>query len=67
MPKQLRKKTVRPRAKTVSFRLPDEVMAEMRNLASKNRRTLSGEVQIAMEQHLRANGLAEHDGKKDGR
>jgi predicted transcriptional regulator len=50
-----------PRRKTVSFRLPDELMAQMRLLARKNRRTLSGEVQIALERHLQASGRAHSD------
>jgi len=51
------------RQKTVSFRLPEELMVEMRRLAKHNRRTLSGEVQIAMEKHLHENGFASRDGQ----
>jgi predicted DNA-binding protein len=40
------------RPKTVSFRLPESLMEELRILAKLNRRTLSGEVQIALETHL---------------
>lgn len=46
------------RPKTVSFRLPDELMEHLRRLAKQNRRTLSGEVQLALEQHLENNGIA---------
>jgi predicted DNA-binding protein len=46
----------RSRPKTVSFRLPESLMEELRNLAKLNRRTLSGEVQIALEKHLQNNG-----------
>ena len=45
--------------KTVSFRLPDDLMAQLRGLAKQNRRTLSGEVQLALENHLHSNGFAE--------
>jgi hypothetical protein len=41
--------------KTVSFRLPDELMEQVRTLAKRNRRTLSGEVQVAIENHLQGN------------
>ena len=44
------------RPKTVSFRLPPDLMEEMRALAKQNRRTLSGEVQLALEMHLSSNG-----------
>ena len=46
----------RHKHKTVSFRLPDQVMKQLRRLARRNRRTLSGEAQIAFENHLAANG-----------
>jgi len=46
----------RHKHKTVSFRLPDQVMTQLRKLARRNRRTLSGEAQIAFENHLAANG-----------
>ena len=44
------------RPTTVSFRLPKQLMEKVRRLAKKNRRTLSGEVQLAIEQHLQVNG-----------
>jgi hypothetical protein len=47
----------RHRQRTVSFRLPDEVMDELRILAKRNRRTLSGEAQLAFEKHLAASGV----------
>ena len=43
--------------KTVSFRLPERLTALLRVLAQRNRRTLSGETQIALENHLAAHGL----------
>lgn len=51
MPTQ--KKSTASQQKTVSFRLPDTLMEELRELAKKNRRTLSGELQMAIEEHLR--------------
>lgn len=45
------------RPKTVSFRLPDELMERVRRLAKQNRRTLSGEVQLALERHLQIRGV----------
>lgn len=54
----LKKKSNHHKQKTVSFRLPDELMAQIRELAKKNRRTLSGEVQIALELHLQTNGFS---------
>ena len=45
----------RHKQKTVSFRLPDYLMAQLRVLARRNRRTLSGEAQLAFENHLAAN------------
>jgi len=53
------------RQKTASFRLPDELMLQLRDLAKTNRRTLSGEVQIAIEAHLRNNGKS-HTFSGDG-
>jgi predicted DNA-binding protein len=50
------KKIDAARAKTVSFRLPGPLMEKLRTLAKVNRRTLSGELQIAIEKHLHANG-----------
>jgi predicted DNA-binding protein len=47
------KKTAKTlRQKTVSFRLPDALMQRFRRLALANHRTLSGEVQLALENHL---------------
>ncbi len=46
-----------PRQKTVSFRLPQALMEQMRSLARQNRRTLSGEVHLAIEKHLETNGI----------
>jgi predicted DNA-binding protein len=55
-----------PRQKTVSFRLPDDLMEQIRLLARSNRRTLSGEVQLAIEKHLESNGHANlHKSKTD--
>ena len=53
------KKEPDSRQRTVSFRLPDGLMEEFRSLARRNRRTLSGEVQLALENHLalRSGGL----------
>jgi predicted transcriptional regulator len=51
-----RKTPNRHKHKTVSFRLPDQVMRQLRRLAKRNRRTLSGEAQIAFENHLAASG-----------
>ena len=50
-----RKSPDRHKHRTVSFRLPDQVMERLRTLAQRNRRTLSGEAQIAFENHLAAN------------
>ena len=47
----------RHKQKTVSFRLPESLMELFRTLADRNRRTLSGEVRIAIENHLVANGV----------
>jgi predicted DNA-binding protein len=47
----------RHKQKTVSFRLPQELTSRLRTLAKRNRRTLSGEAQLALEYHLAANGL----------
>lgn len=52
----------RHKQKTVSFRLPEGLMECFRELASRNRRTLSGEVRIAIENHLAANGISAEDG-----
>ena len=55
----------RHRQRTVSFRLPEQVMDELRILARRNRRTLSGEAQLAFENHLSANGVECRDGEKE--
>lgn len=62
MPKPKRS-TDRHKQKTVSFRLPEELMDSFRSLADRNRRTLSGEVRIAIENHLAANSVPT-DGEK---
>ncbi len=51
--------------KTVSFRLPEDLMAELRDLAKRNRRTLSGELHLAIEEHLRRHGLAKASATND--
>ena len=43
--------------KTVSYRLPERLTEAIRELAKRNRRTLSGEVQLALEAHLASNGI----------
>jgi predicted DNA-binding protein len=53
----------RHKQKTVSFRLPQPLTARLRALAKRNRRTLSGEAQLALEIHLAANGLLRTDAK----
>lgn len=50
-----KKKSNHHQQKTVSFRLPEDLMAKLRELAKKNRRTLSGELQIAIEERLQRN------------
>jgi hypothetical protein len=58
MPMPTKKKNSdRHRHKTVSFRLPEGLMELFRSLAARNRRTLSGEVQVAIESHLAAHGV----------
>jgi predicted DNA-binding protein len=52
-----KKSSDRHRQKTVSFRLPEALMERFRALARKNRRTLSGEAQVALESHLAAQEL----------
>lgn len=52
--------------KTVSFRLPEELMTQLRELAKKNRRTLSGELQIAIEEHLRRTSFPKEVPTGDG-
>jgi hypothetical protein len=56
-----KKNADRHKQKTVSFRLPEALMECFRALASRNRRTLSGEVRIAIENHLAASGMAADD------
>lgn len=53
-----KKKSNHHKQKTVSFRLPDDLMDDLRTLAKKNRRTLSGELQLAIERHLDHQGVA---------
>jgi hypothetical protein len=47
-----KKKSDRHRHKTVSFRLPQPLVEQLRDLAVRNRRTLSGEAQLAFENHV---------------
>jgi hypothetical protein len=54
---QPKKTSDRHKQKTVSFRLPEHLMEVFRTLAEQNRRTLSGEVRIAIENHLAAHGV----------
>jgi hypothetical protein len=54
---QIKKNADRHKQKTVSFRLPEELMELFRTLAEQNRRTLSGEVRVAIENHLSAHGI----------
>jgi hypothetical protein len=51
--------------KTVSFRLPESLVEQLRTLAKRNRRTLSGEAQMAFESHLTQFGLwsPDHESK----
>jgi predicted DNA-binding protein len=69
MPNKPKRTTDRHKQKTVSFRLPEGLMDSFRKLADRNRRTLSGEVRIAIENHLAANGVPTDDEKLalDGR
>jgi len=60
-----RKSTDRHKQRTVSFRLPEQVMEQLRLLAKKNRRTLSGEAQLAFEHHLAANGVSDSGTKRE--
>lgn len=53
-----KKNSDRHKQKTVSFRLPEALMAQFRLLAEQNRRTLSGEAQLALEKHLTDHGLS---------
>ncbi len=52
-----RQKNDRHKQKTVSFRLPEALMGQFRLLAARNRRTLSAEAQLALENRLAAEGL----------
>jgi hypothetical protein len=52
-----KKQPDRHQQKTVSFRLPEPLVEKLRVLAKRNRRTLSGEAQMAFENHLGQNGL----------
>jgi len=52
-----RQKNDRHKQKTVSFRLPEALMGQFRLLAARNRRTLSAEAQLALENRLTAEGL----------
>jgi hypothetical protein len=54
---RLKNRTDRHTQKTVSFRLPESLMEQLRALADQNRRTLSGEVRVALESHLATSGL----------
>jgi hypothetical protein len=51
----------RHQQKTVSFRLPEPLVDQLRLLAKRNRRTLSGEAQMAFENHLSRHGLRRPD------
>jgi hypothetical protein len=62
-----KKNADRHQQKTVSFRLPENLMESFRALADRNRRTLSGEVRIAIENHLAANGVAADDAPGENR
>lgn len=42
----------RHKLRLMGLRLPDELQASLRALAAKNRRTLTAEIQIALEKHL---------------
>lgn len=57
-----KKQADRHQQKTVSFRLPESLVEQLRVLAKRNRRTLSGEAQMAFENHLGHNGLWSGDG-----
>jgi hypothetical protein len=59
-----KRKPDRHQQKTVSFRLPEPLVEQLRVLARANRRTLSGEAQLAFEKHLQKHGLWSPDGKK---
>jgi hypothetical protein len=41
--------------KTISFRIPADLMEALRKLARRNRRTLWGEAALAIEAHLSEN------------
>jgi hypothetical protein len=61
------RQTDRHQQKTVSFRLPDGLVEQLRVLARTNRRTLSGEAQVAFENHLQRNGLWSPEGARRGK
>jgi hypothetical protein len=61
-----KKASDRHQQKTVSFRLPEPLVEQLRVLAKRNRRTLSGEAQMAFENHLSRSGLWSGDGLPDG-
>lgn len=46
----------RHKFKVVGFRLPNRLMDAIRNLASENRRTLTAEIELALEKHLQEAG-----------
>lgn len=54
-----RKQPDRHQQKTVSFRLPEALVEQLRDLAHRNRRTLSGEAQVAFERHLEKSELTD--------
>ena len=58
-----KKKTDRHRHKTVSYRLPQPLVEQLRDLALRNRRTLSGEAQLAFENHI-SRALSDGDPRK---
>lgn len=41
----------------VVFHGPDDLIESFKELASRNRRTITAEILIAMEEHMRASGL----------
>jgi hypothetical protein len=64
MPRSRKSSSDRHQQKTVSFRLPGPLVEQLRALAGRNRRTQSGELQIALEKHLTAHGLPSPDHDK---
>ncbi len=61
-----KKKSNHHQQKTVSFRLPEDLMEKLRELAKTNRRTLSGELQIAIEEHLKRGAALTRSTMGDG-